>query len=284
MNLRLALRSALPGQIVAIGTDTSPELPAFVYMPRLLRDDAPLFVSVHGYARNALSHAIRFRDLADRHGAVCLVPCFSRERHHRYQQLAPGRGGESPDGALCTLLDAVIETLRLKARPVVWFGFSGGGQFVHRFALRHPHRVAAAVIAAAGWYTFPDASTDWPRGLRVAEGGPSLDLEALLCKDLLVLIGDRDTQQDELLNCSPAIVAQQGGHRLERAERWVAAMHAAAKAHGVPARVTLAQLPGAGHSFETAMDRHNLQGLVASHLFPTTGAPSQSPQPTMATA
>ncbi|HMA11907.1 MAG TPA: hypothetical protein VKO83_08465 [Steroidobacteraceae bacterium] len=281
MSPRLALRAAPPGQLVAIGTDDGPDLPAFVYVPRQLRPDAPMLVSVHGYTRNALSHAIRFRGLADRHGAVCVVPCFSHSRHRRYQQLAPGIGGEAPDAALCGLLDLVADARRLQERPAAWFGFSGGGQFVHRFALRHPHRVAAAAIAAPGWYTFPDAGTDWPRGLRVTEGAPRPDIEALLGIPLLVLVGDRDTQQEALLNCSPEIVAQQGSHRLERAERWVSAMRAAAAARGLPAKVTLERLRGAGHSFESATDRYNMLRLVSNHLFPVAGAHLRSPQPTM---
>lgn len=270
MSIRATLRRARPGELLAIGSDAGPELPAFVYLPHRLRPDSPLLVSVHGYTRNALSHAIRFRDLADRHGAVCVVPLFSQQRHRSYQQLGAGQHGEAPDLALCELLDAVTDTLRVEAQPAVWFGFSGGGQFVHRFALRHSQRVAAAAIAAPGWYTFPDAEAPWPRGLRTPAGVPRADLDALLHIPLLVLVGDRDTQQDELLNCSPKIVAQQGAHRLERAERWVSAMQVAARSRGLTPSTSLTRMPGAGHSFETAMDRYNLLRMVGSHLFPGT--------------
>lgn len=267
MSARQQIRSLRHGQLAAIGSDSGPELPAFVYVPRELRRDAPLLVSVHGYTRNALSHAIRFRDLADHHGAVYVVPCFTRERHPRYQTLGAGRHGEMPDAALCGLLDLVNDAMSLPARPAALFGFSGGGQFVHRFALHHPQRVAAAAIAAPGWYTFPDAGTDWPRGLRRRGGAQAGNLDAFLRIPLLVLVGDRDTQQDDLLNCSPEILAQQGGHRLERARRWVAAMQAAATSHGLAPRVTLTEISGVGHSFETAMDRYNMLRLVAGHLF-----------------
>jgi dienelactone hydrolase len=272
VNTHRALQFARPGQLLAVGSDAGAELPAFVYRPRQFRPDAPLLVSVHGYTRNALSHAIRFRDLADRHGSACVVPLFSRERHRRYQQLGTGLHGEAPDSALCGLLDAVNRALDMEPQPAVWFGFSGGGQFVHRFALRHPQRVAAAAIAAPGWYTFPDAVAPWPRGLRVTDNEPQPDLEALLRIPLLVLVGDRDTQQDELLNCSPQIIAQQGSHRLERAQRWVAAMQAAATARGLAPRVSLARMPGAGHSFETAMDRYNMLRMVGNHLFSASAA------------
>ena len=269
MSAAQQIRALQPGQLAAIGTDTGPELPAFVYLPRALRRDAPLLVSIHGYTRNALSHAIRFRDLADHHGVACVVPCFTRERHRRYQTLGAGRGGEKPDAALCALLDTVADSLSLAPRPAAMFGFSGGGQFLHRFALHHPQRVGAAAIAAPGWYTFPDAGTEWPRGLRLRNGAQAGDLTALLRIPMLVLVGDRDTQQDDLLNCSREIVAQQGTHRLERAQRWVAAMHAAAAAQGLAPRVSLAPMSGVGHSFETAMDRYNMLRLVAAHLFPT---------------
>jgi pimeloyl-ACP methyl ester carboxylesterase len=45
-------------------------------------------------------------------------------------------------------------------------GHSGGAQFVQRYALAHPERVAASVLSSAGWYTFPNpARADAHRGL-----------------------------------------------------------------------------------------------------------------------
>ena len=41
------------------------------------------------------------------------------------------------------------------AGPIVLVGHSGGAQFAHRFALRHPQRVGAAICLAAGCWTNP---------------------------------------------------------------------------------------------------------------------------------
>ena len=45
------------------------------------------------------------------------------------------------------------------AGPLVIIGHSGGAQFAHRFALRYPQRVGAAIVLAAGCWTNPDGES-----------------------------------------------------------------------------------------------------------------------------
>ena len=45
-------------------------------------------------------------------------------------------------------------------------GFSGGGQFAHRFLYLYPERIKAVSIGAPGTVTLLDASIDWPRGIK----------------------------------------------------------------------------------------------------------------------
>ncbi|XXH02447.1 hypothetical protein Hte_008823 [Hypoxylon texense] len=48
-------------------------------------------------------------------------------------------------------------------------GFSGGGQFVHRFLYLHPERLAAVSIGAPGHVTVLDDSQNWPIGIKDVE-------------------------------------------------------------------------------------------------------------------
>jgi predicted esterase len=57
--------------------------------------------------------------------------------------------------ALVSILEAEAQNADIDPGGVFLFGFSGGAQFAHRFALLYPERVVAAHAHAAGEYTLP---------------------------------------------------------------------------------------------------------------------------------
>jgi hypothetical protein len=85
-----------------------------------------------------------------------------------------------------------------------------------------------------------------------------LGLAAFLALPVRVLVGDEDVDRDVHLKISGALDALQGPHRLERARRWVDALHAAAEARGLRGNATLELLPGTGHSARAAIERGGL--------------------------
>ncbi|WP_310474792.1 alpha/beta fold hydrolase [Sandarakinorhabdus sp.] len=173
----------------------------------------PVVVMVHGISRNAAEQVLRASQngLGDR---VIVAPLFERRAMGRYQQLAAGRSGQSADQALINLLDWLIID-GFNARQIKLFGFSGGAQFAHRFALFHPDRVRKLCLAAAGWYTMPEPGEAWPAGLNNAPLQP--ELKKLLAIPTLVFVGSGDNLRTASLNQSPRIDRQQGPHRLARA-------------------------------------------------------------------
>lgn len=262
-----AIENLRPGRIHSAPRAGCRPLPYFLYVPQTVTRETTLFVSVHGLARNAVSHIMRFRALAEAAGIACLAPYFSRADHHRFQRLAPGRDGVRPDEALNAVIDEATALLGRSMAPACFFGYSGGGQFVHRYAMRHPARVSAAVLAAPGWFTFPDEATPFPHGLAAGKTAPAIDIEPFLRIPVSVVVGDRDTLRDEALNKSPSIDRVQGENRLERARNWVAAMAAACAARNLRPSAELLVLPQAGHCFEQNMDRRGLGDLVFERLF-----------------
>jgi pimeloyl-ACP methyl ester carboxylesterase len=100
------------------------------------------------------------------------------------------------------------------------FGFSGGGQFAHRYALFYPRRVARQVLGAPGWYTFPDPEHRYPLGLRTAPPEwPKLTFNPgrFLRIPTLVLVGEHDNRRDRELNRTRQVDVHQGLDRMERA-------------------------------------------------------------------
>lgn len=261
----------------------TPRTPYFVYVPRRLRPGAPMVVSVHGISRNAREHAERFAPFAEASGSVLVAPLFSDERFAGYQRLQPDRRGMSPDALLLRIADEVAALSGADSRRLYLFGYSGGGQFVHRFTLAHPERVARYAVGAAGWYTFPDERRRFPLGLRERAGGSpgGFALDAFLRVPGVVLVGELDRVPDEALRENDRVVRQQGDNRFVRGRNWVAAVGAAARAHGVPPPVHFEALPGSPHSFARSMVNGGMGERVFAHFFGAADpAPGDAPPPT----
>lgn len=222
----------------------------------------PVLVMVHGISRNAAEQALRASQngLAD---MVIVAPLFERRQMGRYQQLESGLAGLSADAALNNLLDWLADEGFSTAR-VNLFGFSGGAQFAHRFALLHPQRVARLCVAAAGWFTMPDTAVAWPAGL----DAPPLpaDLPGLLAVPTLVIAGRGDNLRTGSLNQCPAIDRQQGRHRLARARSWTKAMQAAARASGLAPTARLQIVPANRHQFEAYAGEGGMFDLLSAWL------------------
>ncbi len=90
--------------------------------------------------------------------AVANSSRFTQSEWPQFQQI----GRVRPD---LVLLDLLQQAGLVKER-VDLFGFSGGAQLAHRFAMLYPHRVGTLHLAAPGWYTLPDTMVLWPLGLK----------------------------------------------------------------------------------------------------------------------
>ena len=256
------------GRVLRRALRSDPAQDYLLYVPESAGRGAPVLVAVHGVSRNAHEQAVVFSTLCDARGAVLLVPVFTKDQHRDYQRL--GRKGRGPrvDLLLHRYLSEVALLSGADVTQIRLFGFSGGAQFAHRYLMAHPHRVARAVVAASGWYTFPDRARRYPYGIRVNRSldGVHFSPEQFLRVPVEVLVGNRDMGSTNLRS-SPPLDEQQGTNRVERARRWVAAMRAAASAYGLRRRVSLTEVPDIDHSFTAFCERGALVDLVDRSLF-----------------
>lgn len=234
----------------------------FLYRPSTERAGAPLVVSVHGIARNAAAHAYRLMEEAERYGVVVSAPLFSKERYGQYQQLLDPKLSARSDLALLDIMYAAERLTSADASKVLLFGYSGGAQFAHRFAMAHPSRVTSAVLAAAGWYTFPVANAPYPYGLDTGGSELSFDLHGMLRVRYHVMVGELDTERDSSLRQSKRLDRAQGHTRVERARNWVGAMKGLADEVHLDASASLLTLPSVGHSFVESVEKAALPRLV----------------------
>lgn len=249
--------------------ESDPRQAYFLYVPHGGGDGAKIFVAVHGISRNAEEHAQRFAPFAEQYGVVMIVPYFPADRFPDYQRLGREGKGERADLVLKEIVREVASLTGARARRLYLFGYSGGAQFVHRYMLAYPGRVARAVLGAPGWYTFPDANLKYPKGIRGSNSLPNVQFDParFLTIPVCVLVGERDHRRDAELKKSPQIDLRQGATRLERGRRWVDAMTDQAQARGLATPYVFHTLPRSPHSFTRSMRRGGMGERTFNFLF-----------------
>lgn len=256
--------------------ESDPGQEYLVYVPSTGARNAPVVVSVHGISRNADQHARLLSAYCDLHGAVLVAPLFDAVQHPDYQRLGRQGRGKRADLALHRILSEVATTTGAAADRIHLFGFSGGAQFAHRYTMAHPHRVASAVFASAGWYTLPNPTRRFPHGTRPSKKLSDIrfDAEEYLCVPMTVLVGTNDVEQAGLRQ-SKRLDAEQGVSRVERARSFVAAIEAAAEAHYMEPLIRYEEIENCDHSFKRSILRSGLGERVFAAFFgeaPTGGS------------
>jgi hypothetical protein len=198
-----------------------------LYVPeRATTELCDLVVVQHGTDRDVTEARDRFIDAADLHGWIILCPLYPAnvgdfEGLLNYQKIS--HNGTRYDEVLLEMVDEVAKHWNLRSSNFILHGFSGGGQFVHRFLYLHPRRVIRASVGAPGHITLLSDQQQWWSGTAdMAElFGQSVDLEALSRVPLQVIVGGADVDTS-LLDQLPREVWQDNadltGHtRVERA-------------------------------------------------------------------
>jgi pimeloyl-ACP methyl ester carboxylesterase len=217
-----------------------PEQVYYLYVPASYDGTHPLrlLVSVHGDQRGARAYAQHFAAFAEKHGYLVLAPLFGWEVD--YQRLGL-RGLVRADLRLLELVDEVAQEFRIDSDRFDLFGFSGGGQFAHRFLYFHPDRIRSLVVGAPGTVTLPSNDVQWPAGL----GGidqldqTKLDLAAIQAARTMFVVGSEDTELEGLNRSRIANLS--GPNRLERART----LHQAWDSAGIPHQYL--EISGLGH-------------------------------------
>ncbi|MGD9526337.1 hypothetical protein [Pseudonocardia sp.] len=255
-----ALRTPGTGSYVFTGYPPLADRPVRVWYSAP-RDPATaqIVVAVHGLSRDGRAHRDDWARLVAGRNVLVLVPELTRAAYPDYNtgHVVDDRGVRQPPDRWTfplveALFDHAVAATGSRERDYALFGFSGGAQFVHRFVELMPvHRARVAVAANAGWYTMPDDTVPYPYGLA---GAPvrSAGLGRAFATELVLLLGQRDTDpRDPSLLHDPR-ADRQGMQRLERGRAFFAAAARTARAHGFPLHWRVWEVPGLGHVHATA--------------------------------
>jgi poly(3-hydroxybutyrate) depolymerase len=194
------------GHSTIFASRTDPRFSYCTYAPQHTRTSKrpmQLVVVMHGTGRAFTEYRDAFAEFAKWNDCIVLCPLFPagpqgdgnrdgfkflQEANIRYDQI------------LLAMVDEVANKFGCDFSRFALFGFSGGGQFVNRFALLHPERLWALSIGAPGSVTLLDFEQDWWVGVRDFDKkfGKALDLAKLKALPVHMVVGKADTETWEI--------------------------------------------------------------------------------------
>ncbi|WP_377271606.1 alpha/beta hydrolase [Peterkaempfera sp. SMS 1(5)a] len=165
----------------------------------------PLVVIQHGTGRTAVEYRDAFSEFAERHRCIVLAPLFpagllDSEDLHNFKFIE--YRGIRFDQVLLEIVAEVGERFNARTDRFLLQGFSGGGQFAHRFFYLHPDRLAGVSIGAPGRITRLDPSLPWWLGTEdfAERFGRAPELAAMREVAVQMAVGEADTETWEINN------------------------------------------------------------------------------------
>ena len=124
--------------------------------------------------------------------------------------------------------------------------------------------VEKAVIGSPGWYTFPDASQDFPYGVRNIPYVTPETIRKYLAKPIILQLATGDTIRESYLRKTPEAEAQ-GRNRYERGNQFYRYLHRIAAEHNWPCNWQKIEEQGIGHH-SAGMGRRAVPAMLGDSL------------------
>lgn len=223
----------------------------------------PLLVWVHGTGRKwDIIHEEEFILFADQTPCAILAPLFPAgldgpndlDSYKKLHSLSL-----RSDQALLSILDEIkLRWPGIRTDKIFLMGYSGGGQFTHRFLYLYPEKLEAVTVGAPGKATVLDFSQKWPVGVADTQRlfGRSVDLNRIKQVAIHMVVGSEDNRIHGgkefwawLQQYKDEAVSQQGLVALDKVEQGrlqiLEDLHFAWKRDGIDSKLEI--LPGIAH-------------------------------------
>ena len=235
--------------------DPSKRMTVYTYLPRPSEaNTAQILFVLHGHHKTAQHYRDNWAYHADKYGFMVVAPLFDAkqwsDREYAYPRAVREKHGD-PSGWSYSVIEHLFDAIKAatgnKSSSYMLYGFSEGGQFVHRLALLLPEaRYSRAVVGSPGWYTMPTFDATFPYGLAKTPATEA-SLKKSLERDVVLLLGggDTDPKDSEIRKTREALA--QGANRVARGQNFY--KEAENRAAELKAKFAwrLQIVPGAGH-------------------------------------
>ncbi|MEH2484526.1 alpha/beta hydrolase [Bradyrhizobium sp. AZCC 2230] len=253
----LALSRYELGHTALVASQLDQRFSYALYVPPTFRFDLEkqgsydLIIAVHPSERLVLQYRDGFSSIANELDCFVFAPLFplgilEQGESDNYKYL--DYRGLRYDLLLLGMIAEVEKRYGVQFRRRVIHGFSGGGQFVHRFAYLHPEKLIAASVGAPGKVTLLDTSRDWWVGIRDAADrfGRPVNIDAVRKVSFHLVVGEEDLDEDEIdvPRSSPLWMPgadEMGRNRIDR----IKTLHSNLLVNGVSVQLEL--VPGVSH-------------------------------------
>ena len=206
-------------------------IPVWIVLPTKYSSNSKFILTMCGISRNAIGMASYWSTFAEDNNYVVAAPDFnandwSGSSYSQGNIFSGANGSGTLNKKERWTFNIVSEIHRelytycgLKDSTYELWGFSGGAQFVHRFAMfQKDNLVSRYTAASAGFYSVPDLSVSFPWGMKhSAFNLNQKDIIEYTKKNLVVMCGSEDTARDKEFKTDEKSDAQ-GLNRLQRAK------------------------------------------------------------------
>jgi predicted esterase len=143
--------SAQDFQVIERFLNDNPRQKYLIQLPKdySLDKTYPLFIAIHWFKGNAKQQVDEWKFFTNKEKYILLCPEF----RNGYQRLK-----QAEDKKLIQIIKEAKKRFSIDGDNIFLVGYSGGAQFVHRFAFKHPEHIKAACVLAGGEYDTPPNS------------------------------------------------------------------------------------------------------------------------------
>jgi hypothetical protein len=212
----------------------NPDKPITVwyYQPSGFFIDKPVLFVMHGVKRDAQRYRDEWIQYAERYGFLLVAPEFSRKYYPGKREYNEGNLFDKMENPISendtafTVIEHLFDYIKAEThnQSLMYdiYGHSAGGQFVQRMILfKTGARIRMAIAANPGVYAMASFSEKYPYGIRNSGMTPE-DLRSAFKRNFILLLGEKDVNEDDShLARSPEALSQ-GNNRFERGSNFYA--------------------------------------------------------------
>lgn len=228
------------------------------YSPKEFEPNTPVVFVMHGVKRNGQEYRDAWVEHARKGQFLLLVPEFSEKHYPKSRSYNLGNMFSSKGRPIerskwtYTAVEHIFSYVKkigqIRTKTYSIYGHSAGAQFVHRLVLFVPDsHVKTAICANAGWYTMPTTKHEFPYGLRktrISRKG----LKKSFSQKLVVLLGEKDTDENHKHLRKTKEAMAQGKHRFERGTNFFNTAKRESTKVKAPFKWQFKEVKGVGHS------------------------------------